>query len=319
LTTGVSDIVDQAIDWHLRLADATAEEWHSFVLWLESDQAHRDAYDRITMDDAMLSPSLEIDQPLIAANDTSPLRNVYRWSLAGGGAIAAALVAMVMVQQQQQQTASNFYTIDTAPGHSRIVKLDDGTSVEMNGGTRLTLKHGDNRYAALDSGEATFRVRHDAQHPFELHSGKFAIQDLGTVFNVTREGPRLGVQVAEGAVMLKQAEQGVTLRPGMALAIHDAEGRAAISRIAPESVGGWRHGMVSFRNTPVEAVALAVERSTGAKLRIAPALSKQSFTGTIHLTGSNDVVIPRVAALLNADWRRVGEDWMLTSRGNEDQ
>ena len=34
-----ADIVDRAIDWHLRQATMDEAEWHTFVAWLEADPA----------------------------------------------------------------------------------------------------------------------------------------------------------------------------------------------------------------------------------------------------------------------------------------
>ena len=318
LTVGTGDIVDQAIAWHLRLPDAGAEDWHRFVEWLEADQAHQSAYDQVTMDDALIAPSLSPEPDLIrypaAANDAGPPRRFVRWSAVGGGAIAAAM-AVALVLPQTQAVAS--YTVETKPGETRTVKLDDGTTIEMNGGTKMTFRKGDARYAALDAGEATFHVRHDADHPFELQSGRYAIRDLGTVFNVTREGKRLGVQVAEGSVAFEPGGQNVTLTPGMALTAHEDRTEPMLERVAAQSVGGWRNGVVSFRGAPIETVANAVARSTGAHLKVEPSLAKHTFTGTIHLTGEQGNLIPRVATLIGADWRRDGSDWMLTSKGDE--
>ncbi|MDT9096625.1 FecR family protein, partial [Escherichia coli] len=90
-------------------------------------------------------------------------------------------------------------SVETAAGQRRVLTLGDGTRIEMSGGTRLTLDHHDNRIAALDRGQALFTVRHDAAHPFTLTAGGVAVRDLGTVFDVARDGSRLAVQVASGS------------------------------------------------------------------------------------------------------------------------
>ncbi len=313
MSNGADDIIDQAIAWHLRLDDASVDSWHDFVAWLEADPAHNAAYDRIVMDDAILVPSLQSNLP---ANDDAPARP--RWRLyAGGGAIAAALMAAVLLPQQIQ--SNSLYTVETPVGTSRRIALDDGTSIEMNGGTRLTLKHGDNRYAALDAGEAVFHVRHDADHPFELTSGGYAIRDLGTVFNVARDDAHLTVQVAEGAVLFEPNRQAVTLKPGMQLAVAQEAGRATVSHMAIETVGGWRRGVLSFKDTPAHVVLRSVERSSGMKIRFADGLAQRPFTGTIHVAGQDQNLVPRVAAMMDADWKREGKMWVLTPRSNEDR
>ena len=38
-----AEIIDQAIAWHLRLPDASADDWGNFIAWLEADPAHASA------------------------------------------------------------------------------------------------------------------------------------------------------------------------------------------------------------------------------------------------------------------------------------
>lgn len=306
----VRDIIDEAIAWHVRLAAAPAEDWHSFVAWLEADEAHRDAYDRIAADDAAL-----VVPPAPIANDDAPTRRpMVGWLGAGAAMVAAMLLAMLIVPGLMP--SDDIYAVETAPGQTRKIALADGTSIEMNGGTRIRLNRDDARYAELDSGEATFNVRHDADHPFELVSGRFRVRDLGTVFNVARDGPRLGVDVAEGAVMFQPDAQAVTLTQGMGLSIHDVQTRPALHRIPKESVGGWRRGLLDFHDMPVDLVARAVGRSTGVRISLDDGLAHRRFTGSIHLTAAPEVVIPRLAALIGADWKYQGGSWMLTTRSD---
>jgi transmembrane sensor len=321
VTNAAEDIVDQAIAWHLRLDEASIEQWHEFTAWLEADPAHRDAYDQIVIDDGMIVPgeltAAPVAEPIplrVAANDLAPRRSLWRWSAAGGSAVAAAFLAVAFLPGESGMAQE--YRVETPIGVSRTVALDDGTSVDMNGGTRLKLRHGDARFAELESGEATFHVRHDAAHPFELVSGRYTVRDLGTMFNVTRDGPMLAVQVREGSVMFEPTGRAMTLKPGMALSIHDREDRPVLSRVQPQTVGSWREGVASFDGAPLPVVAQAVERSTGMTIEIAPDLSADRFTGTIHLAGNPETVIPRAAALMNANWQRKGKGWMLTPRSD---
>ncbi|HEX7849632.1 MAG TPA: FecR/PupR family sigma factor regulator, partial [Sphingomonas sp.] len=49
-----SDIIDQAIGWHLRLADADEHGWADFIAWIEASPAHAAAYDSIAADDRLI-------------------------------------------------------------------------------------------------------------------------------------------------------------------------------------------------------------------------------------------------------------------------
>ena len=54
MQNGDGNPIDEAIDWHLRLAAASGSEWQAFSEWLEQDPKNRAAYDRIALADAAL-------------------------------------------------------------------------------------------------------------------------------------------------------------------------------------------------------------------------------------------------------------------------
>jgi transmembrane sensor len=312
LTTEGRDIVDQAIGWHLRQAGLSSAEWHDFVVWLEADAAHAAAYDRVALDDALLG---DLPRPAATIVPVEPERFVphrsRRWGWAvGGTAVAAGIVALVMPLAMAPGSAA--YTIRTAPGEKRVVALADGTRIEMNGGTTLHLDRNDTRVATLDSGEAIFAVHHEHGKAFVLHSGNLAVQDVGTVFDVSRSGARLDVAVAEGAVSFQPGREAILVKAGNALVAHEDVGQVVLSKIAIDAVGGWRNGRLAFNATPLGDVAQAIRRVNGADLRFDPHLSAQTFTGMVQLTGDAAKDVPHIAALVGAGWRRDGERWVIS-------
>lgn len=50
----------QAIAWHVRLADASEEDWGEFAAWLEADARHNDAYEAVCDEDLALSPAVAL-------------------------------------------------------------------------------------------------------------------------------------------------------------------------------------------------------------------------------------------------------------------
>lgn len=316
----MGDSVDQAIDWHLRLATATREEWIAFTDWLEASPKHAEAYDRLVLNDALLSPVLEETPSRVlpaAANDHDVrARGTWRF-VAAGSAIAAAMTLAVVTSLGGGGDADARYAVETKAGERKQVAFADGTRILVNSGSRITLDRANPRFAALDAGEATFLIRHDLARPFTLRSGTLTLQDLGTVFNVARDGKRLGVQVSEGAVMFEPAREGLTLRPGVSLSVDETSRRIELSRVAVEDVGGWRAGRLSFGAAPLASVAASLGRATGAAITVSPELSATSFTGTITVSGDAAVMVPRLARLTGVTWRRNGSGWILAARDDE--
>lgn len=308
-------IIDTAIDWHLRQPEMTADDWMAFVTWLEADPAHAAAFDRVAMVDRAIPPA-PAPAPLEAANDdAAPVR---RWRGVIGGsvaaAVAAALLAPVMLAQRPDP-----YSVETAAGERRVVALGDGTRIEMGGDTRLTLDRHDDRVAMLDRGQALFTVRHDADHPFTLTAGTVEIRDLGTVFDVAVTGKerraRLAVQVAEGSVMVRPDRAPVVLTRGQTLTTDMAGGHAVRGTVAPEEVGGWRDGRIALTDATLGDLAAAWRARFGTRVTLVGELPRRPFSGMVTLTGRAERDVPHMAALIGADWRREGDDWIIEAPG----
>ncbi|WP_374132866.1 FecR domain-containing protein [Sphingomonas sp. 28-62-20] len=300
-------IVEQAIGWHVRLAEAGEDDWADFIDWMEASPENAAAYDEIAKQDRVIAGARFPEPVAAAANDNG--RN--HW-LRGAGAIAAAAAIVALALPSLLARHASPYEVATAQGERRAITLADGTSIEISGGTRLRLDHDDMRIAVLEQGEATFHVRHDAARPFVVMAGTTKIRDLGTVFNVARQDKNLSVEVAEGSVLYQPDSEAVKLLPGDALSADETRGRVTLSKIAPALVGGWRSGRLSFSGQSLDHVAATLSRLYGTNLILAADLSARPFTGMVHFTGDAERDVPHLASLIGANWRRDGKRWILS-------
>lgn len=321
MTAETAHIVDRAIDWQLRQADMDEQDWHAFVAWIEEDPAHARAFDAVALDMALLAEHPEIypAEPVAASvvvepsRVVSPRRRVWAWA-GGGVAVAAAACLTLVLLPVGESGKTSLYAVETKPGQRQDIALNDGTRIELNGASRLLLDRNNTRVATLDSGEATFHVRHDAGAPFTVRSGAQVVQDVGTVFNVERDGKRLDVQVAEGSVLLQPKREAVALRAGSAATVHEDVGSIVLSKVDVTKVGAWRTGAIAFSGEPFGRVASAVRRIDGVTLSIESSLSQRPFSGMVRLTGTAARDVPHLAALVGADWHHDGERWFISPR-----
>lgn len=315
-------IIAEAIDWRLRQDTMADADWPVFIAWLE-EPANAMAFDRVAMADRLVErsgPPASASMPLpAAANDDHVLPatdqprgwgRARRWGWSVGGLAVAAGLA-VLALPFTRAPSSQPYWVQTVAGEHREVALTDGTRIEMNGATRLGLDHADARVARLESGEAVFHVHHDAGRPFSVSSGNLTVQDVGTVFDVSRSGTRLDVAVAEGSVMFQPGADRISLAAGEALSAREDTRQLVRSSVAPDLVGGWRGGRLAFTDEPLPVVIEAVKRRYGVDVDLQSGLSGHSFTGMISMSGSAERDIPHLAALIGAKWRRTGDRWIL--------
>lgn len=292
----------EAIAWTIRTGEPDFAEWEVFAAWLEADPRHAARYYALQGDADELAALIPPPEPVRAA----PRRLARRGWLAG--AVAATLAGVVGVSVLQ--TRPDPFVVETAPGGRRTVTLADGSRIALNGGTRLTLDRGDQRYAVIDRGEALFTVRHDPARPFKVKVGADELIDVGTVFDVIRSDGKTWVGVAEGALIFNPRNEAVPLPAGRALSTSDGVADVQVGDIATTSVGSWQRGQLDFAGAPLADVAAALSRATGVRFTVVPALAARTFRGTIALADLRQDPA-RLEPLLGVAMRRTPGGWEI--------
>lgn len=304
-----------ALDWAIRVRDPDFDDWDGFSAWLEAHPDHAAAYDAACdADDAVAGLFATPPAPRIQPTPAPPraARMSRRW-VAGGGAVAAAVALAFVYNGMEGRIGGGGapYSIQTAPGVTRSIELAGGSRIVLNGDSRVTLDDAAPRAARLDRGEALFVVAHDARNPFIVDVGRARLVDLGTVFNVAFDDESTRVAVSEGIVLYNPDAQAVRLDAGRAL--EERGGRITVRPVAPDAVGGWQRGSLSFDSAPLSQVAADLSRTLGTRIRPDAAVAQRRFTGTIAADGDAETVLPAIAPLLGVDARARSDGWILTS------
>jgi transmembrane sensor len=298
----------QAIAWVVRVNDPAFAEWEAFAGWMAQSPAHAEAYHAATV--------AEADAVALLASTPAPARIIplvqptrRRWMGWTATALAASLVAVVGIRVADQNPTLQIY--ETAPGVQRTVTLADGSTVKLNGGTRLVADGDNPRKLTLERGEGLFVVRHDAQHPFTVAVGGATVTDIGTQFNIVRDGGATRIAVAEGAVEWSREGNAVRLDAGRRLRAEDGKATVELASVAPDAVGGWSRGQLVFDGALLSSAAADLARALGIAITVAPDIAGRPVRGVVQLEGGADTVVPRLAALLGVRAERDGQGWRL--------
>ncbi|MEG8044556.1 FecR domain-containing protein [Sphingomonas faeni] len=294
-----------ALDWVVRTGSDAFDDWSAFQAWLEADPRHAAAYHAISADLEDMAAAV----PPVQAAPVVVTAARRRWPVWAGGAIAASLA--LFVGYEATQTRTHPYSVETAAGAMRTVRLADGSSIAMGGATRLMLDRDDPRIATLERGEAMFVIRHDDSDPFEVSVGGARLVDVGTAFDVKFARDETRVAVSEGAVDYNPGREGIRLVKGQGLLVRD--GTATVTAVDVASVGSWRDSVLAYEGATLAEVADDLSRALGVDLRADPTVAKRPFSGSIataKLAGD-----PRLAApLLGVAIRKTGGHWVMSTR-----
>jgi transmembrane sensor len=309
----------QASAWIARLGgDVSGEDGAEFDAWLDAAPQNRAAYRRavglmqafgaragdvLAALDALELP-LETEAPArplaASARRTGRRPSAWRWAApAGGLALAAGLAVAFMPQMMAGPTTVATYV--TARGEHSHLKLADGSLVDLDAGTKLTVAiNGRERRLTLTEGQAIFDVAHDPKRPFVVAAGDRLVRDIGTQFDVKREPGELTVTVARGRVSVEPAAapgRAVVLGPGQRLALDDA-GVGQLSSVDPAETFSWRAGRLVYRAQPLSDVVADLNRQFVEQTTIAdPEIGRTPITGVIVLDNPR-AVMSRLALML---------------------
>jgi transmembrane sensor len=295
--------MDQAIRWFDRLqSDGTdGPSWAAFTEWLEADPAHRMAFDQVE------DLHLAVDG---AASDLAPLvqerlaprpilfGQAARWGAAAAlGLLAASLVLVWTVGRSPSTMASLDYA--TGVGETKSVALADGTVLTLAPQSHLGVHFaGTERRIEFITGEALFNVRHDPAHPFIVAAGDREIRDIGTIFDVRREGDAMAVQVAEGKVAVWSSGMMVELDQGKSIAYPGSGAPGVINPADPATIGAWSGGYLTYENAPLAQVVADLNRYFPHPIHLVETTSgRQLFSGVLKID-DEDKVLHRLTQIL---------------------
>ena len=114
-------------------------------------------------------------------------------------AAAAALMVAIIGASLGYFMTRNVYT--TAVGEQRSILLSDGSTIDLNGRSKVRVRLGAERRAVeLMEGEALFRVAKDKERPFVVSADHAHVRAVGTAFAINRRQRELLVTVVDGTV-----------------------------------------------------------------------------------------------------------------------
>ena len=291
-----------AADWVVRLQadDLALDDALAFDAWLDANPRNIEAYDSALG----VMQSIEGAAPAIAAQLVGrPVRRapVSRGWLTAGGLAAAAAAVVAILPFAPAPVASQTYV--TGKGEHRAVRLADGSLVELNGGSRLTVtleRHA--RRVSLPEGEAVFDVAADKSRPFLIAAGDRTVRVVGTRFDVRERSGALSVVGERGGVEVRPAEgaggRAWRLHPGQRLDHMQGVPAAEVSAADPAQAFSWRTGRLIYRDQPLSEVVADLNAQFPGSIRLEdPALGAERVSGVLVLD-DKAAVIRRLALLV---------------------
>ncbi|SEW54792.1 FecR family protein [Chitinophaga arvensicola] len=186
-----------------------------------------------------------------------------------------AAAAPIAANQSNRIVKDGFIEITTPKAHKESITLEDGSTIELNAGSkvRYPLHFGENsRSISLEEGEAFFTVAADPARKFSVNTGELTTTALGTSFNIRAYAREHKVIVAlvTGKVKVDQLNQSSQSAPSQILLPGEqlSYDRVSLSPVKTafskaEEVNGWKQGYLIFKDAPYNEIVTGIENRYG--------------------------------------------------------
>jgi ferric-dicitrate binding protein FerR (iron transport regulator) len=226
--------------------------------------------------------------------------------------LVAGLAYWLLVVPREVKYASDY-------GQTRTVTLPDGSTVVLNGNSRIRLVNdwGADRPRTVQlEGEAFFSVVHTRNHqPFVVRtSDRFAVQVLGTQFNVSSRQSGTKVILNEGRIELDLRDahapagpaRKVVMQPGELVEFKDNPTAYTRRMVNAEVFSAWTDNKLILQNTSLREIITVLEESYGFRIRVTdPQLLEGQGSGSIP-TDDPEVLLATLAEVFDLRMNRKG-------------
>lgn len=169
------------------------------------------------------------------------------------------------------------------------MRLQDGSFVHLNAVSSISYpqKFDDKSREIEIQGEAYFNIERDEKRPFKIKVKDYAVQVLGTSFNIKayNDDEDFSVTVESGTVSVQLNQDDlkpVLLTKGQRLMFNPETEELKVVSVNPADELSWRKGILRFDATPMAQVEKILERWYGIELIIEDkSIYKKTLSG-IH-------------------------------------
>jgi len=224
--------MDDLLVKHLT-GEATREESELVQQWLAEDEANQHYFDHFKLiweESVQLAATTHVDEQLAwqrfqnrVQQKSFPPSKAKVWSMnnplmraavIAGVVISIAVLTYVLFNNNPGKVLS-MATVQ-ATDNVKTDTLPDGSLVTLNKHSQISYpeRFVKNKRVLQLNGEAFFKVTHDKEKPFEVHTNNITVTVLGTSFNVRSRGDTTEVIVETGIVQVATDKQTVVLKAG---------------------------------------------------------------------------------------------------------
>ncbi|NCE88938.1 FecR domain-containing protein [Pseudomonas sp. L13] len=280
-----SRVLDAAIAWQLSLdsGNGSAVEQEEFSKWLASDEEHARAWRQLGMLDQRFSVAAGPARAALLQSRHGVRQRVRKL---GRGLASIVLVCGLALFAGERYVPIHYWLADqrTATGEQRMLKLADGTRVNLNTHSAIDVRFDETRrLIVLQAGEILVETGHDDSRPFYVQTRDGSLRALGTRFIVKREDDATRLSVLQSAVAAQPEalHQEQVFKAGQQVLMR-SDGLGPLLAVTP-ATDAWTRGMLVVDNARLGDVIEELARYRQGYLGVDKSVADLRITGSFPL------------------------------------
>ncbi len=266
---------EQARAWFMLISsgEATDADIADFENWQQADEAHTQAYGRISLmwnqfdvveaSEAGARVRASVEQPTF----WQKLKELFviRSPVLTFAVAASLLITVTGGYLFYNGRAPEVSPYTTAIAEVREITLADGSLITLGARSSIEVRRSaEARDIILKAGQAFFEVAPDTDKPFHVQAGAADVHVLGTRFDVHMRPEDVTIAVLDGRVRVSSAQaendaEAKVLTSGQAI-LATATGLGETQVGTGVKAGGWRTGRLVYKGTILKNVIADANR-----------------------------------------------------------
>lgn len=296
------------------------DEWENHINGPELDKnSVNQLFDRVL---SAREYSEDTDQPI----KLNPGRSWIIWAAAslliGVSALWFYGSSTTGVQQARVTAVKNKSMINlVAADEHRKIKLPDGSIVILNNTSTLEFPvsfSGKTREVIL-KGEGYFDIRHNAEKPFIVHTGKLSTTVLGTAFNIKAydHENNVVVTVTRGKVMVKNEDKTLgVIVPDQQIVFNKTGMKSSLVPVVASKIVEWQEKDLYFDDVTMDEAVAQLAKRFNVKIKFANEESKDCrFTATFLKGESLDEILQIITSFNHITYQKKAGEIIISGNG----
>ncbi|MES2827370.1 MAG: FecR family protein [Bacteroidota bacterium] len=194
-----------------------------------------------------------------------------------------------------------YNVMETPAGGTYEITLSDGTKVTLDASSSIKYPVnflGNERNVAV-TGQAYFKVSHNAKKPFRVTTKGQTIEVLGTEFNINgyTDDTNLTTTLINGSIKITNQGQIAFLKPGQQSIIKQGSSAVNLDLADLETSISWKNGIFKFKRASLQTVMQQFARWYDVEIVYEGSIPNYAITGKVSRNANASQVLQIVSKL----------------------